>query len=466
MARLSPARRLALSYLQEAHAHTCYVRDVIDRHRYDTRVYDTRDIALAERLSLGVTATAGCLDELIDRYVVRPNKLKNPVRFALRIATFELAYLGRPQHIAVSQGVELVRSVAKSAAGLANAVLHNVADAVIDYRAATDVTADHQEVVQLARSCGLPVWLVENLEISLGDERTRALCAGQLEPAPLAACFVTLPPEEDQLWSGTARVQTPFSDALRRMLLQNLAVISDAHAQLIAAGATAPGSLLEIGAGRGTKSFVIEATARRLGLRGTDPKQPDETSALHIVADLASAKGKANLKRLRAAGMAAGVVITSGDCTHLDRVLGADDGLFDTVLLDAPCSGTGTMRRHPEIPWRLTKDDVQYTLPALQYKLLYEAAARVKPHGQLLYATCSVMSSENRQVVEQFLASDRGAAFKLVPLSDAPCFIQAPFMKARAYVHQQETPEGYFQTYPALNTFDGHFCARLVRVSA
>ena len=78
---------------------------------------------------------------------------------------------------------------------------------------------------------------------------------------------------------------------------------------------------------------------------------------------------------------------------------------FDTVFIDAPCSGTGTMRRHPEIPWRLTEKDVTVELPKLQLTMLKEAAARVAAGGELIYATCSVFDEENTQVVEAFLNS-------------------------------------------------------------
>lgn len=85
------------------------------------------------RLALGVTATSGCLDELLDCFIARPKKMTFRCRTALRIAAFELVYLGTDAHIAVSQGVEAVRSVARGATGLANAVLHRVAEHGCEY---------------------------------------------------------------------------------------------------------------------------------------------------------------------------------------------------------------------------------------------------------------------------------------------------------------------------------------------
>lgn len=93
---------------------------------------------------------------------------------------------------------------------------------------------------------------------------------------------------------------------------------------------------------------------------------------------------------------------------------------FDTVFIDGPCSGTGTMRRHPEIPWRLTENDVTTDLPKLQLTMLKEAAARVAAGGELIYATCSVFDEENTQVVDAFLNSPEGAGLAWEPLSGAP----------------------------------------------
>ena len=107
---------------------------------------------------------------------------------------------------------------------------------------------------------------------------------------------------------------------------------------------------------------------------------------------------------------------------------------FDTVFIDAPCSGTGTMRRHPEIPWRLTEKDVTVELPKLQLTMLKEAAARVAAGGELIYATCSVFDEENTQVVDAFLASPEGAGFSVAPLSEAQILQLPEFDQAKKLV--------------------------------
>ena len=129
MSKLSPARKLALDVLMEADRRGMYARDVLSS-RASAKAIDQRDSAFAARLALGVAATQGILDELLDQFLDKPKKVAPRVRMALRISAFEMLYLHTPGRVAVSQGVELVRSGAKSAAGLANAVLHKVADNV------------------------------------------------------------------------------------------------------------------------------------------------------------------------------------------------------------------------------------------------------------------------------------------------------------------------------------------------
>ena len=453
MSKLSPARKLALDVLMEADRRGMYARDVLSS-RASAKAIDQRDSAFAARLALGVAATQGILDELLDQFLDKPKKVAPRVRMALRISAFEMLYLHTPGRVAVSQGVELVRSGAKSAAGLANAVLHKVADNVEDFATASDVDESERRLVRLSRLMGLPRWLCARIMASFDTPEGALNFAGNLAPAPLALhenAFATKPdPYISQLVAPVfpgchAPVDAQVTVA-SGVFERAAAVASDLNAQLIATAATRPGSCLEIGAGRGTKSYERQ----------------------HTALDLHDRKCDLNLARLHKAGIQ-GVRTVSGDACELDEVLTSFDAMlgepvkFDTVFIDGPCSGTGTMRRHPEIPWRLTENDVTTDLPKLQLTMLKEAAARVAAGGELIYATCSVFDEENTQVVDAFLNSPEGAGFSLEPLSGAQILQLPEFDQAKKLVSVRQNDRGLFQSVPVnADSYDGHFCARLV----
>lgn len=466
MSKLSPARKVALDVLMEADRRGMYARDVLSS-RAHAKALDPRDAAFAARLALGVTATEGVLDELLDRYLDKPKKVAPRVRAALRISTFEMLYLRTRARVAVSQGVELVRAGAKSAAGLANAVLHKVADHVDDFAAGVDIDESERRLVRLSRVLGLPRWLCARLIAEYdGDGEDGLAFAGNLAPAPLAihanAYLGHADPYIDSLVAPVfpgCHAPVDASAAIASGVFDRAAAVaSDLNAQLIATAATRSGSCLEIGAGRGTKTFVMMCQARRAGLVHE-----------HFALDLHERKCDQNLQRLLAAGIK-GVRMVPGDATELDCPLMSLDArrgerlTFDTVFIDAPCSGTGTMRRHPEIPWRVTEHDVAVALPELQLSMLKEAAGRLAENGELFYATCSVFGDENVQVIDRFLGSSEGSSFAIEPVSASEIFARDAFAAARDMIRVHEDGRGMFQSVPRdADAFDGHFCCRLVR---
>lgn len=468
VAKLSPGRFAALRILIAARETGRYAREV-SSDLCAAMALDGRDAAFARRLALGVTGCSGCLDDALDAVLDDPRSLTADVRDALRIGAYELLYLGTSPQVAVSQGVELARMCAHGAAGLANAVLRRVAEGADAFLAAEDVSEQHRAMVSCARRAGLPTWLVRRIVDSLGEDRAQGMLACQLDSAPIAIQVNPLRSGAlaDVLAVDGARpLGLPGAYAVDRVselvrsgaFAHADAVASDYHAQLIAAAVTREGSCLEIGAGRGTKTFMMLAHAERRDLDRD-----------HVALDLYEGKCQANAQRIECSGL--GEIFTAaGDATDLDACLTAYDeqmgrtALFDTVFVDAPCSGTGTMRRHGEIPWRLAPQECDRDLPELQLELLREAACRVGAGGQLIYATCSVLHAENEGVVSAFLSSPEGAGFALRPLSVALADAGPAYADAAEEIAAHETPAGAFQSYPCDGGFDGHFCARFIRV--
>ena len=400
MSQAAPARRAALAAVSDARRRDGRIRDIIRTHAAFGGLSDV-DRALATRLAVGAVAARDLTDELIAAHLKRPSSLEPRVADALRISAFELLFLDTPEEVAVSQGVELVRTVAPRAAGLANAVLRAVS--------------------------ALPLWLLDRIRADRGDEAAAGLARANLEPAPI---YVYAPdvrpiapfePQETDVADvyGLADPSGLYGSGL---VQSGSVVVSDLAAQRICAlvAGLSPRTILEVGQGSATKSLIL---ARRCDARIT-------------AIDVLPSKVAAARKRIARAGLGGRVTSTVLDgCRLSEKNLPSElDGLFDCVLLDAPCSGTGTMRRHPEIASTLTPEGVS-ELAQLQARLLTAAASRVAPGGHLVYATCSVLAEEKECVVDAFLAGN-------------PHFVRA---------------EPDFQSMPSTGGPDGHYCAVLKR---
>ena len=165
MSGVAAARMAAYRTLCIARERDAYLRELVNSGAAQEVLghLKAEDRAFARKLALGVCATAGTLDEALDRYIAKPAKVAPGVRDALRISAYELLFLDKPAHVVVSQGVELVRSRAKSAAGLANAVLRRVAENAQAFMAES-----------VPHRCGIPAWLFDRLVGELGEERALA----------------------------------------------------------------------------------------------------------------------------------------------------------------------------------------------------------------------------------------------------------------------------------------------------
>ena len=423
MGRPTPARRCACALLGERRRRDARARDLL-RGADALASLPERDRAFVTRLVLGATAASGELDRVVDAHLRGGARLEPRVRDALRLAAFELLYLGGRADVCVSQGVELVRGVAPRAAGLANAVLRRVCERDVPALAQARSRARGGEAcaADLARVGALPEWLCERALPSLGPRDAAAWAAGALEPAGAwvaanrardgegGSCLALLSeagcePSEGPL-PGSILLGAPARLAPSGLVERAVALPCDLAAQEVAlAAAPEPGSrVLEAGQGRGTKTLLLEGAARAAG-------GPCEI----VSVELSRRKSELAARRMEVAGAADHVVCLCADARSLDDSLGA----FDLVFLDAPCSGTGTLARHPEIAWSLLPE-APGELAALQLELLEGVAARVAPGGRLVYATCSVLAEEDERVVEAFLAGPAGQGFELVRSGRTP----------------------------------------------
>ena len=360
----------------------------------------------------------------------------------------------------------------------------------------------------LSLASGAPQWLVRELYHSVGFHRACQLLACLDEAAPvwvsanvlksssqttaaLTALFSSL---GEAVLPGVYRVYDVPALLNSAFVANSTLVVSDLAARMVCwiTSPFAHSYVLEIGQGRATKTLLLEDVACQLGgpasICGVDTHASKTKLAqkrLGIGADNRAKSDAGNVAQPGAdnsAFMPASPVFspeTYLSCVTYDgRLLGAPSSQlpealqrdFDLVFVDAPCSGTGTLRRHPEIMWKLEPEDLDATnpesLPALQLALLRAAATKVAPGGHLMYSTCSVLQQENEQVVEAFLQTEQGKYFELAPVADSNAFrvLAEQHPAAAQTLSDCIQHELFFRSYPQSGSFDGHFCARFVRV--
>ncbi|MEO5851580.1 MAG: transcription antitermination factor NusB [Nocardioides sp.] len=381
-----------------------------------------RDAAFATELVSGTIRGQGTYDAILAACVDRPLvKVEDKVRDALRLGTHQLLAMRVPAHAAISTTVDLVRDKAgRGPAGFANAVLRRVSEHDLAgwvRRVAPDAATDPVGFATVAHSH--PRWVVEAFRATVGERELDDLLAADNRPPRVV--LVARPGRSTRAeLPGEPTAYSPYGVELAggdpgavAAVAEGRAGVQDEGSQLVAvalAAATVDGRderWLDLCAGPGGKAALLAALA---GGRG--------------------ARLLANERLVHRAGLVA------RSLTGADGVLGvlaADGtrppwapGTFDRVLVDAPCSGLGALRRRPEARWRRTPGDLDALVP-LQRALLSAALESVRPGGVVLYATCSPVLAETAGVVEAVLAEhpdvaieDAHALVPEVPDCDGP----------------------------------------------
>ncbi|ANM31933.1 hypothetical protein ABI59_23765 [Acidobacteria bacterium Mor1] len=396
--RRSPgARRLAFDVLTRVEAEGAYAGRLLDAAAGHHP--DPREAGLARELTLGVLQRRSALDHALSAHLRRPlEKVEPPVLIALRLGAYQLLYLDRiPDHAAVDGSVRLVQAAKRrSASGFVNGVLRNL---VRNREQALPAAPELGDVDGLARYEGHPSWWTRRMVERHGWEIAASLLAADNAPATLtlraAGGVAAVDSLRDEL--GEAGIETEpgryIEDALRltsgglagsRALDEGRAWVQDEASQLVARlVGPGDGPILDACAAPGSKTFLLSA----------DPQ------AQVVAADLHPAR----LRRMREGLDRLGRDNVSLVAADMRRP--TFEGDFGRVLVDAPCTGTGTLRRHPEIRWRLQPEDPA-RLADLQRQILDACAARVAPGGVLVYAVCSLEAEEGPQQVEAFLQRD------------------------------------------------------------
>ena len=475
MAKLAPARAAALDLAAQCRRKYARMRDFLrTSHKMD--VLGEKDRALATRLLLGSVSAVGELDRVLASYLPKRRHLEPKLRDALRLATFEILYLHTPKHVAVSQGVEMARRASAQATGLANAILRRIATDVsprVDEAYARLRAGNDERLLEdLAHVSGQPDWLCQKLVASMGVSVATSLLPHVLEPAPVyVALREGLSQDVLSAFDPHASVvpqsfflESPAGLAASDLVACAKVLPADISSQLVALLALSgrEKTLLEIGQGRGTKTILLLQNAALLN------------HALHITAiDIDPQKVEIARKRLVEAAVDNQVTSVVFNAAKLGareasgELPGELAHTFDTVFIDAPCSGVGTLRRHPEIGWSLDEDAVcsDGILPKVQKDILVAASGKVAAQGTLVYATCSPLYEEDEAVVEAFLATEEGSSFEPEDITKSAAFGLLSDAGKRV-VQKAQTKTGYahFGYHPDVLDADQHFLVKLRRI--
>ena len=364
-------------------------------------------------------------------------KLDAPVRAALRLALWEKIALQTPDRALANEYAELMKGEKlKSATGFVNAIARRLP---ANWRASPKA-----ELQRLSVEFSHPQWLVERYLERFGAAETAQILAANNQIAPSCLRVNTLKTSREELlsqipgstigkWSRDA-IFPEKGDATTLDEWQNGEIIAQDEAAQLVSLLAAPKS----------GDFVIDAASAPGG---------KTTHLAQIMGDegrilaLDSAPPRLEMVRDNARRLGIRCIETrASDFRVLAPELGKNGPLADLVLLDAPCLGTGTLRRRPDAKWRKTPAQLEQLL-ALQRELLDSAAMGVKKGGALVYSTCSVEIEENQQQIEAFLKR-----FPDFQIERAPDFLAGA-----------ATPEGFLNTLAHRHGCDGMFAAKLRR---
>lgn len=449
---ISPARTTAFDILLQVEKEDAYASELLHSAQYLS--LSPEDHGLATQIVMGVLRWRSELDSTLAPFSKWPlAKLDAEVLTSLRMGAYQLTRLERvPAHAAVHESVELVkRSRRTSAAGLVNALLRKVGGAA-DAKRKSPVDADDAPAITsaaISAQYAHPEGLVSRWLAHFGVETTRAICAeNQRVPATnirLRNAFgsessvpfdfvgedVRLSP--GSLLASARRVDAGDITKTKAFRAGRIA-IQDEASQLVALLVGHGSRILDCCAAPGGKTAILVET------------NPD---AEIVAVDLHPHRSRLLRERVQAPN----VKIVTADLRDLP--VGEK---FDRVLVDAPCTGTGTLAQHPEIKWRLRAEDIS-TLRSLQVSLLQAALKHVAPGGRLIYSTCSIEPEECEQVVEQ-VVTENSKEFELDNISGELQHLQNE--KALTAVNLERLTQGpYLRTLQGVHPCDGFFAALL-----
>lgn len=406
------ARQSAYEILLEIANRGKYSNVALQQH-YRRRTLADRDRALCTEIVYGTLQYQRSIDSLLEPLCTRGvRSVDERVLLILRMAIYQLGFLTRvPEYAVLSDAVDLCKQHAKKAAGFVNGVLRSFTrDKRSVAQKLAELTASMNPITRAGVRLSYPDWFVEELFEQYGEERSLAILESGNKPAVVSVRVnrTKMTPEmfvaaESAASDRSLEVSEVSPVGVRLMqgldiehwgaYENGLVTIQDEASMLVVPLLHADGDtkVLDLCAGLGTKTTQILEFQNGTG---------NVTSV-----DIHQHK----LERLKAAAERLGLsgVKTLVTDARSFRSSARYRDSFDAVLLDAPCSGMGVLRRRPEIRWRRTRQE-SVELSHLQVELLEAAVNVVRPGGVIVYATCTILERENQQVLQAVLDRSKG----------------------------------------------------------
>ncbi|WEK52848.1 MAG: 16S rRNA (cytosine(967)-C(5))-methyltransferase RsmB [Candidatus Cohnella colombiensis] len=446
------AREVAMQVLLKVETEGAYSGLTLN-HALESFELSRPDSALATELVYGTIQRLNTIDDVLKRRVKGwPKKVEPWVRCLLRLSYYQLRWLDRvPPHAVVDEAVTIAKKHGHSGiAGLVNGVLRSVIRDGIDESLPQQMSIEER----ISLSFSHPQWLIKRWLRDYGQATTEAICAANNEPPHSSVRVNPLRMNREELLTEMTRIgieanASPLSiQGVVASKAGNLVhtswysdgrmSVQDESSMLVAAVADPqPGmAVLDCCAAPGGKSTHLAELMRNEGKVVANDLHPHKQALIG--------------KQAERLGLSCIETMTS-DAADLAERLSPQS--FDVVLLDAPCSGLGVIRRKPEIKWNKTEDDIA-SLAILQSQLLRRVQELVKPGGTLVYSTCTIAPEENEQTIKHFMnefpdfeLDANWTEDVLRPLQDAG-IVTSDF-------------KGMLQLLPHMFGSDGFFIARL-----
>lgn len=436
------AREVALKTLYRINNEGAYSNIALDEEiSKNAKKLNTKDIGLISEIVYGVITWKLTIDEIIKKYSkIRLKKISPWILDILRLSIYQIVFLDKiPKSAAVNEGVNLAKRYGhKSSSGFANAILRKVEKQ--DYE---DFKNIKDEKERLSKQYSMPLWIIEEL---MGEglelEKIEEICISSNIRPKVSIRINTLKTNKEELKHILENENIKATDGILKDFLvldkaKNIEKLESFKNGLFTVQDEAAGlTSLILDPKKGES--ILDACSSPGG-KTTYIAQLVENEGQIIAFDIHEHRTRLveqNAKRL-------GVNIIETKVQDASKFEEKYVNKFDKILLDVPCLGIGVLKRKPDIKWQKKKEDVK-EISEIQYKILENCTKYLKPKGELVYSTCSILKEENEDLIEKFLQKNK--EFKLEKIENIEEEFFKKYLKNEQFlqVYQNKKTDGFF----------------------